>query len=638
MHDLTEDEWEIVANSLSMATRAALIGVCRSARNGVVRSMRTVTSPGGGQVRLLADQAWARVQTVLLGRSNFITGSAGVGKTMTSSAILDDLKHNMFKSILEREDYKHQLQRHEAEVEAAKRVIEENSYRAAAEQQAVPPVTAKPAGRTGLSVLTTATTGAAAQLIGGQTLHSAFNIRAHPRNADEIRVIEVGDVANTYNQVHENETRAADIEEHAADEWYVIKLDGDLKARLATLEVLVIDEVSMLDSDLLDLVDLACRRSRKGKQNTPFGGICVLFVGDFCQLAPVIKESVLSYGNHGFAFEAASWKALRPVMSNLTVPVRQDPALVDFIGVLQRARFGRTTKGDMNWLIKNSRKDDDYLPLLLTTREEQRTARNEEMLERHPGQSHVRDTSVVTRGEMYFRRTNPTDPDTGKPYNINDPRAWTRENTFPTFPLRFHKKVRRRFEFKVGARVRCTKNVSERQVGSLERSLVVANGAVGEILGFSTDADGSVDEIRVRWDRASHSKPSFEYTMKPHWYEKIQDRKDNGLLCKTVRLQFPLELCWAKTIHSAQGASIHMPADVCIDRNKQPPNAQGQFPKIHGIIYTAISRFSTPGIIRFRNDIKNAKLPFYHDDMFCEQSVRDFYKNNTSVTPAWVLS
>ena len=550
--DLSEDEWGIVATRSSMATRGALLGVSRSARNAVVRSLEYVPSSDadGQPIRLLPDQVWARVQTVLLGRSNFVTGSAGVGKTTTSSTILDDLKHNLFQTPSERRLYERRMASYQHERTVAANAERDNVHRRA---NGLPPlptpaVSVRPLEPRRLSVLTTATTGAAAQLlVDGQTLHSVFNIRPQTRRADGIRVV-TNEPAYVPLDNEDYQHDAGAQEDLAAGEWYVIKLDSKLRRLLEELYVLLIDEISMLDADLFSLIDKACRAARPHK-DAPFGGICVVLVGDFCQLAPVITSNMLLYGQHGFCFQSETWRALAPVTTNLTVPVRQDPASVDFIAMLNRARFGNTRHSDVDWLQANCHRPPvggAELPLLLTTRTIQRKQRNDLMLARHVGANHRRNTTIATRGEMYLRRTNPKNPETDEPYDdFNDPRAWTRELEPPNFQLRYHKKVAQLFEFKIGARVRCTKNTHYTHPVSRERKLMVPNGAVGEILACSTEAGGSVDSIMVRWDRTSRDKPAFQYCMRPDWYEKIQSRQEHrGVPGKAVRCQFSLELCW----------------------------------------------------------------------------------------------
>lgn len=79
-----------------------------------------------------------------------------------------------------------------------------------------------------------------------------------------------------------------------------------------------------------------------------------------------------------------------------------------------------------------------------------------------------------------------------------------------------------------------------------------------------------------------------------------------------------------------------MPTDVCIDRNRAPKNDEGDFPAIHGIIYTAISRFGSVELMRFINSIQGCRRPFKPDDVHCSRVVVDYYAANPNTTPAWL--
>jgi len=102
------------------------------------------------------------------------------------------------------------------------------------------------------------------------------------------------------------------------------------KRRWLTTEVLIVDEVSMMDVDLFEKLDEIGRVVRKNPK--PFGGIQIIFVGDFFQLPPVDK------GNPKFIFESDLWSKIRFKVIELTQVIRQkDPA---FHKILDEARFG----------------------------------------------------------------------------------------------------------------------------------------------------------------------------------------------------------------------------------------------------------------------------------------------------------
>ncbi|MDZ4226920.1 MAG: PIF1 family DEAD/DEAH box helicase [Patescibacteria group bacterium] len=108
--------------------------------------------------------------------------------------------------------------------------------------------------------------------------------------------------------------------------------------RLIHAKVLIIDEISMLDAATLDSVDRVLRtlRRRPMLEEEPFGGLQVVFVGDFFQLPPVSRE-----GEASFAFESRAWKEAHTVACYLSEQHRQEDA--DFLDLLSAMRQGAFT-------------------------------------------------------------------------------------------------------------------------------------------------------------------------------------------------------------------------------------------------------------------------------------------------------
>ena len=231
---------------------------------------------------------------------------------------------------------------------------------------------------------------------------------------------------------------------------------------------------------------------------------------------------------------------------------------------------------------------------------------------------------------------------------MGDPRAWITVSK-PDFRVYHHKKAVDSFDFKVGARVRCTYNCYETDADTGERKLVVPNGAVGTILSYETEPGEPdlVASVNIKWDQVSRTIDAFERTHKPAWMERLQrkryDHPEFGELpLKAVRLQLPLEICYAKTVHSAQGTSIFAPTDVCVNRNRAPPPRPlpGQpagpktFPPIHGLIYTAVSRFASEQLIRHMPTPGAPQRICRPDDVYCDAAVTAFYNQHGNTTPA----
>lgn len=153
-----------------------------------------------------------------------------------------------------------------------------------------------------VSVAITASTGIAATHIGGTTIHSwsGIGVRSFLTEAD-IDVIE--------------------------SKQYLYK-------RLTTVSVLIIDEISMLHRVQLDMLDMLLRQVRRN--DAPFGGVQMVFCGDFFQLPPVVKNREVE--THDFVFSAASWASLDPVVCYLTEQYRQTEGDLQFI--LNEVRTG----------------------------------------------------------------------------------------------------------------------------------------------------------------------------------------------------------------------------------------------------------------------------------------------------------
>jgi len=137
-----------------------------------------------------------------------------------------------------------------------------------------------------ISVAITASTGIAATHIGGVTIHSWSGIGVKDR-----------------------------LTEYDVDE---LEQKKALYTRYKSTQVLIIDEISMLHAHRLDMVDLIARTIRKNER--PFGGMQVVFCGDFFQLPPVSKNKDIEIKD--FAFNAKVWKKLNPVVCYLTTEYR----------------------------------------------------------------------------------------------------------------------------------------------------------------------------------------------------------------------------------------------------------------------------------------------------------------------------
>ena len=177
----------------------------------------------------------------------------------------------------------------------------------------------------------TATTGTAAFIIGGQTIHSFMGMGIGEETLQEI--------------------------------FIKIKNRSNIYKTLSTLDVLIIDEVSMLDNMLFEKIsDILCyvkSHSLKDDEllHKPFGGIQIIFIGDFCQLAPV---------NGTYCFLSTLWKKANIKVVVLEELVRQNDDTL-FQQILQIIRKGKCTDNILKVLnaLRDTQFDDEIIPTKL---------------------------------------------------------------------------------------------------------------------------------------------------------------------------------------------------------------------------------------------------------------------------------
>jgi hypothetical protein len=170
----------------------------------------------------------------------------------------------------------------------------------------------------GIEPAITASTGIAATHIGGLTIHSWAGIGI------------------------KRSLSAYDLDRVASTE-HVVK-------RIRKAKVLIIDEVSMLGPDTLNMVDQVCREVLGNSR--PFGGVQIILVGDFFQLPPIVRRGEVPESEDGvlfeadakrplFAYESAAWVRANPVTCYLTEQHRQaDPTFLNILSAIRRNEFG----------------------------------------------------------------------------------------------------------------------------------------------------------------------------------------------------------------------------------------------------------------------------------------------------------
>jgi ATP-dependent DNA helicase PIF1 len=288
-----------------------------------------------------------------------------------------------------------------------------------------------------------------------------------------------------------------------------IVMNGRKKKNWLKTDCLVIDEVSMMTPQLLEMLDLIGRRVRKCRDK-PMGGLQVVFVGDFYQLPPVCN------GTYCFAFQSPVWKETVQATVELSRIYRQaDEA---FQTILNEARRGNLSeeslailKGRMNlpW------KKELIRPTLLFTRNADVAAINKSHYDKLEGESKTYKVRTILpkTGTLDDYMTNASTQMT--PQEVQ----WAVERLDKDAP--YEQEV----SLKVGAQVMLLVN--------LNQELGLINGSRGVVRAFDQDGMPIVKFL------------SAELPIKPHiWKTEIQ------------REQLPLRLAYAMTIHKAQGASL----------------------------------------------------------------------------------
>lgn len=387
-----------------------------------------------------------------------------------------------------------------------------------------------------------APTGIAAINVGGATLHSFFKLPFHPLTPDDPNYSTITKLRSflKYNKEH-------------------VKL-------IKRLELVIIDEISMVRADIIDFVDRILR-VYSGNMRLPFGGKQMLFVGDVFQLEPVVtrdERAIISrFYESPYFFSAHVFRQMQLVSVELTKVYRQSDNA--FIGILDHIRKNQISNADLQLLDMrvdtqlNSGQDvTDNFTITLATRRDVVDEIN--MRNLNAIQSDIFSFKGVIEGDF---------PENSLPTALN-------------------------LELKVGAQVIFVKNDMDKRW---------VNGTIGVIEGV--DIEGKC--IYVATDDGEH------YDVFPEQWENVkykyneQEKKIEEDLLGTFT-QFPLKLAWAITIHKSQGLTF---SKVNIDLTG------GAF--VGGQTYVALSR------CRSLDGIK-LKQPVRRTDIFVNPFVVSFAK------------
>lgn len=317
------------------------------------------------------------------------------------------------------------------------------------------------------SVYITASTGIAADYIGGITLHSFAGIGLGKDSASRIAT----------------------------------RMTPNIRRRWQTTKTLIIDEISMIDDGVFDLVNQVAKNVRESQ--TAFGGIQIIVSGDFCQLPPVKKDAK-------FCFESKAWRDCGFKITQLSNVFRQPD--VAFASLLNRMRMGDSTLEDVKLL---NTCVERKLPVL------------------KPG---IAPTELYClRKELdalNLKKLKECKESTEHVYKAKDygQTNLLKQCMFPeTLALRTE------------AQVMCVEN---------NQILGIVNGSRGVVTGFGFDVDERGQTKDVEWPRVLFENGKH-LLMKP----SVREIKSGNVVVAS-RQQLPLILAWSLTIHKAQGATL----------------------------------------------------------------------------------
>lgn len=389
-----------------------------------------------------------------------------------------------------------------------------------------------------------APTGIAAINAGGATLHSFFKLPFHPLLPNDTR----------YSPRHIKET---------------LKYNSEKRKLLREVELIIIDEISMVRADIIDFIDKVLRIYNRNMRE-PFGGKQLLLVGDIYQLEPVLKEEdrqlLQPFYLSGFFFDAHIFREFRLVSIELQKVYRQtDPV---FIGILDHIRTNQATELDLRLLNQrvtpatSSTHDvssHSDLSITLSTRRDTVDFINEQELEKLPGET------IVFNGEI-----------TGE---------------FPATSLPTPLEL----ELKPGAHIIFVKNDTDRRW---------VNGTLG-IVSAIDEEEGLIGIV---------TEDGQEHLVGQELWENVRyhyDEKEKKIVEEQIGtyVQYPIRLAWAITVHKSQGLTFNK---VDIDFTG------GVF--AGGQTYVALSRCrSLEGI--------TLKGPIRRNEIFVRQEVVNFARN-----------
>ncbi len=382
-----------------------------------------------------------------------------------------------------------------------------------------------------------APTGVAAINAGGMTIHSMFQLP-------------------TKSFIPSNDITDRELFINRSELVTMQKIRKERRRLLQELELLVIDEISMVRADLLDAIDFTLRRLRKNQN--PFGGVQLLVIGDLFQLAPVVKDFIWPTLNRfyktPFFFSSIAWKYSKALTIELKTIYRQEDAV--FISILNNIRNGVKNEADINRLNENfNHKSKANETITLTTHNRKANAINQTELTRIDSPE-IKLTAKIT-GQF-------------------------NESSYPT---------NEKIVLKKGAQVMFIRNHADGLYYNGKIGTVESKTNEGIYVQCENDASAILVEP-IEWKNTRYKLNEASNEIEP---------EDIGAF-----EQYPLKLAWAVTVHKSQGLTFdHAIVDL------EDTFAPGQ-------LYVALSRcrslegLTLSSMIRPQNIIVDSRVSAYY--------------------------
>jgi hypothetical protein len=383
------------------------------------------------------------------------------------------------------------------------------------------------------NVIVLAPTGVAAVHAGGQTIHSFFNIQPSPYLPDEKRF------------------RLKAPKEDPDQKTFFDYFDSSYETVkiIRSMDLLIIDEVSMVRCDLLDTIDTILRIRRR-RMGVPWGGVQVLLIGDPFQLPPVNPSEewdlLENYYPTPFFFSANVFRNKEPIYIELKKIYRQTE--IDFINLLNRVRVNCVNSDDLKYLNLRYSLETEYIPeqnqIVLTTHNNKASGINQNRLDEIEEEEFI--------------------------YNAEISGHFDQNKMIAVIELKL----------KIGAQVMFLKN---------DQGKKYYNGKIGTVRGLSQTKifvaiaeDEVIELVKAKWQN-----------IKYEWNETSGSIQEKIIGECT---QYPIKLAWAVTVHKSQGLTFE---NVYADLD-------GSFTS--GQVYVALSRCTSLNGLKLKSKISRSAI------------------------------